>query len=24
VDNMLEQDTTARGSIEFLRNQLSR
>ncbi|MET0262840.1 MAG: chromosomal replication initiator protein DnaA [Rariglobus sp.] len=24
VDNMLEQDTTARGAIEFLRNQLSR
>jgi len=24
VDNMMEQDTTARGSIEFLRNQLSR
>jgi len=24
VDNMLEQDTTARGAIEFLRTQLSR
>jgi chromosomal replication initiator protein len=24
VDNMMEQDTTARGAIEFLRNQLSR
>ena len=24
VDNMMEQDTTARGSIEFLRTQLSR
>jgi len=24
VDNMMEQDTTARGSIEILRNQLSR
>src|SRR5690606_18080478 len=24
VDNMMEQDQTMRGSIEFLRNQLSR
>ncbi|MCS6243807.1 MAG: chromosomal replication initiator protein DnaA [Opitutus sp.] len=24
VDNMMEQDSTARGAIEFLRNQLSR
>jgi hypothetical protein len=24
VDNMMEQDSTVRGSVEFLKNQLSR